>query len=118
MGLGLDLLPIVQALAAADPVYHDGSGLCTLCDARDGHAEECPWVQARAELAPLERAVGEAAECGSCRAPINWIVTKAGKRMPVDPRRLNVTTAEGVTVSGFTSHFATCPRAHEHRRKR
>lgn len=39
----------------------------------------------------------------SCRAPIFWIVTAAGKRMPVN--------ADG------TSHFATCPKAKEFRKR-
>lgn len=40
--------------------------------------------------------------CRSCSAPIVWIVTASGKRMPVDP--------DGV------SHFETCPNAAQHRR--
>lgn len=43
-------------------------------------------------------------DCRSCRAPIHWIVTAAGKRMPVNP--------DG------TSHFADCPNAATHRRAR
>jgi hypothetical protein len=42
--------------------------------------------------------------CKSCGAPIYWIVTPSGKRMPCNP--------DGV------SHFATCPHAAEHRRPR
>lgn len=40
-------------------------------------------------------------ECISCNAPIYWVVSRAGKRMPLDP--------DG------TSHFATCPAAKLHR---
>jgi hypothetical protein len=43
-------------------------------------------------------------ECRSCRAEIFWILTAAGKRMPVNP--------DGV------SHFATCPNADQHRKGR
>lgn len=43
-------------------------------------------------------------ECRSCRAPIFWILTPAGKPMPVDP--------DG------KSHFATCPDASKHRKPR
>lgn len=42
------------------------------------------------------------ARCRGCLQPIYWIITKAGKRMPVDP--------DG------TSHFATCPKAASFRR--
>jgi hypothetical protein len=44
------------------------------------------------------------ARCRSCRAEIAWSITPAGRRMPLD--------RDGV------SHFATCPYAAEHRRKR
>jgi Zn-finger protein len=42
--------------------------------------------------------------CKSCLAPIYWIETQAGKRMPVN--------ANGV------SHFADCPNAASHRKSR
>jgi hypothetical protein len=42
--------------------------------------------------------------CRTCTKPIYWVVTAAGKRMPVDP--------DGV------SHFATCQDAAQHRRAR
>jgi hypothetical protein len=45
-----------------------------------------------------------ARSCRSCGADIWWIVTAAGKKMPVD--------ADG------TSHFATCPNAAQHRKAR
>lgn len=41
--------------------------------------------------------------CRSCGAAVIWIVTEAGKRMPVD-------------ASTRESHFATCPNAAEHRK--
>jgi len=41
--------------------------------------------------------------CRGCGAKLYWIVTQAGKRMPVDP--------DG------TSHFATCPKADSFRGK-
>lgn len=43
--------------------------------------------------------------CNSCGADIVWIVTAAGKRMPVDART-------------HESHFATCPNAAHHRKPR
>jgi hypothetical protein len=45
-----------------------------------------------------------ASTCRGCGADVYWIITKAGKRMPVD--------GDG------TSHFATCPMSGEFRRKR
>lgn len=42
--------------------------------------------------------------CTSCASIIFWIVTAAGRKMPIDP--------DG------TSHFATCPNAASHRRAR
>lgn len=82
------------------------------------------------------------ARCGSCRAEVIWTVTAAtGKRMPVDAEPTpdgNVVLAAPTTRSGapvsyaaqvgallieddgvrFTSHFATCPNANEHRSHR
>jgi hypothetical protein len=43
-------------------------------------------------------------ECKSCGAPIYWITTKAGRRMPI--------TQMGI------SHFADCPNANQHRSSR
>lgn len=45
-----------------------------------------------------------ASKCRSCGAPIEWVLTESGKRMPVDP--------DG------TSHFVTCPEASKWRKKR
>lgn len=73
--------------------------------------------------------------CGSCGASIWWSVTEAGKSMPIDatpdpdgivfidrgvakvlgPIELAL-LAEG--APRWTSHFATCPNADEHRRSR
>ncbi|MCL2777740.1 MAG: hypothetical protein FWD73_07020 [Polyangiaceae bacterium] len=45
-----------------------------------------------------------ARNCTSCGAIIYWVRTKADRAMPVD--------------HDGTSHFATCPNAAKHRRKR
>lgn len=42
--------------------------------------------------------------CRSCDAPIAWIITEAGRSMPVNP--------DG------TSHFINCPNAKQHRKPR
>lgn len=43
-------------------------------------------------------------KCRSCKAPVFWIITEKGKRMPVNP--------DG------TSHFSNCPDAGNWRRDR
>lgn len=79
--------------------------------------------------------------CRGCGAPIAFIKTVKGKTMPVDPdpvdfvpdtagRALYV-TADGLVLhgappsdadpdvhQGWISHFATCPRAADFRRRR
>lgn len=54
-------------------------------------------------------------ECTSCRAPIVWLPTAAGRTMPV-----NAHTVEAGDVlfdhKKHESHFATCPHASAHRR--
>lgn len=42
--------------------------------------------------------------CSSCQARVMWVITPAGRKMPVDP---------GTDFS----HFATCPNADSHRRR-
>jgi hypothetical protein len=71
-------------------------------------------------------------KCRSCGAAIQWAITEAGKKMPldyvpdpngrvvfVDRERVRVLGAEELTTAQrYTSHFATCPHAGEHRRRR
>jgi hypothetical protein len=52
--------------------------------------------------------------CRSCKAPIVWIRTALGKRMPVNYERVNGCCPP---ASG-TSHFATCPNASDWRKPR
>lgn len=64
--------------------------------------------------------------CKSCAKPIRWIRTQErDKPMPVDARRISVmvptqSRRSGTPVAkqqwGYTSHFATCPDAAEHRK--
>jgi len=71
--------------------------------------------------------------CSSCGAPIAWAKTGSGKAMPLDaePNSAgNVELVGGVAKSWgsshewppgavrYTSHFATCAHAAEHRRPR
>jgi hypothetical protein len=78
----------------------------------------------------------QSATCRSCGGSIRWVLTGKGRRMPVDPDPVdngNVTLAvvagvvhatvhgdaTGITgVARYISHFATCPEAHKHRRRR
>jgi hypothetical protein len=66
--------------------------------------------------------------CKSCGAEIVWVVTPAGKSMPLDAKAQTVWVLEpeGATagspkakpVQARGSHFATCPNADEHRSSR
>lgn len=78
--------------------------------------------------------------CRGCGAPIVWIPTQAGKAMPCDPDLLTywakrggtkkIVTPNGEVISaelegplekatgvGYTSHFATCPKSSDFRRR-
>lgn len=76
--------------------------------------------------------------CRTCMRPVQWVLTTAGKRMPLDPEVWHLVpgagaavgvTADGQVLRGFkvsqhdpdatevrTSHFASCPQADGHRR--
>ena len=75
--------------------------------------------------------------CRSCGAKILWVKTKNGKNMPIDeesvePRDCEDTdilvSEEGAVAAAkfaqdadeiwHVSHFSTCPKAAEHRRKK
>lgn len=75
------------------------------------------------------------ASCTSCTAAIIWAVSEKGHRMPVDKDPTPSGNIELRDVGGdtpvavvhgkndppwagdrFVSHFATCPRARDHRR--
>ena len=59
--------------------------------------------------------------CKKCNAKIDWIVTSAGRKMPIDAfpaknkKRVAVETASGPV--DVVPHFATCPFAGEFKRK-
>lgn len=73
--------------------------------------------------------------CRSCRESVIWCLTEQGKRMPVDVEPVphgNLTLSDArptpvatvVSKSGrepgrrlYISHFATCPKSNQHRRK-
>lgn len=72
--------------------------------------------------------------CRSCKAPVLWTRTAAGKAMPLDPEPNpagNVVLVKGVAVvlgkraaegvaavegTRYMPHWATCPNAKEHKR--
>ncbi len=65
------------------------------------------------------------ARCKTCQAEIVWMLTSAGKRVPLDPpekryvENLTSTHRGQVEVQDtWLSHFATCPQADQHRKKR
>jgi hypothetical protein len=48
--------------------------------------------------------------CRSCKAPVVWFRTAAGKRMPVDEATTQPIDAEHqLDLKRHISHFATCP---------
>jgi len=83
-----------------------------------------------------------ASRCRSCRQPVVWVHTQAGKTMPLDPHPSaegNVTYTGRSTVNGagverpevrvaaqpallsdegphYVSHFTTCPQSEQWRR--
>lgn len=75
------------------------------------------------------------AECRSCGKPIEWVLTRNAKRMPLDafPSMSGdfvIDTSDDIPVCRKatpedvgryphrTSHFATCPNATQHRKPR
>ena len=59
-------------------------------------------------------------ECRSCHAPIIFVETKTGKKMPLDAKPFSaVQVKEGVgeVIQVYMPHWATCSKADQHRRK-
>lgn len=65
--------------------------------------------------------------CKGCGAPIEWVLTTGGKKMPVDPEPITVVLQVGKAVEGAEafrvvtgrqSHFASCPNADAFRKRR
>lgn len=55
-------------------------------------------------VTPAGYTFDNASTCSTCRAPIQWTITAKGNRAPLDP--------DG------KSHFATCPQAASHRKRK
>lgn len=77
--------------------------------------------------------VMRATSCQSCGAPIKWVVTEAGRNMPIDAepsekgnlllidryvRFVKTREREDRDVPLYISHFATCPDARAWKRSR
>jgi hypothetical protein len=63
-----------------------------------------------------EQVLRKGSTCRGCGVYIEWILTPAGKNMPVDPAEITLVTAEGKIVKGFMPHWATCPQAQDFKR--
>jgi len=57
-------------------------------------------------------------KCRGCNRTIDFIMTEVGKKMPIDLKKITIVTLDGKVVSGFTSHFATCPKSYEFKTKK
>jgi hypothetical protein len=106
----------------ADVCIHElAPGTCSLC--KNGPT---PRAEERDE---------EVARCASCEAPVIWVVTEKGKRMPIDAKpdpvngRFRILKGDSVDFVKdseleanvkplFASHFATCPDSASWRRSR
>jgi hypothetical protein len=59
-------------------------------------------------------------KCRSCGARIQWVEMESGSRMPLDVNSQRMVVVgddgKGHVLAAFTSHFATCPNASEHRK--
>jgi hypothetical protein len=55
--------------------------------------------------------------CRSCNAKIIWFKTKDWRNMPVDADTVEANDTE-LDLERHVSHFATCPNADKHRKKR
>lgn len=79
-------------------------------DSKEGKTNSCQQCEEAAKkMSNLLKLLGNVTTCGSasrpgCGAPILWVVTKAGKKMPLN--------GDG------TTHWATCPKAIEFRREK
>ena len=59
----------------------------------------------------------EVKKCRSCGADIYWIKMQSGKFNPVDIKKQVIVTESGEIVSGYISHFSTCPQSMKWRKK-
>ena len=60
---------------------------------------------------------GEVHFCRSCGKAMIWMTTKLGKSMPIDAESYTAGDLE-FDAAKHRSHFATCPNADRHRKKK
>jgi hypothetical protein len=65
----------------------------------------------------LEKHEARIRNCKSCMKRIIWFKTAAGKNMPVDAETVEADDEE-LDLARHQSHFASCPKADQHRRPR
>lgn len=76
------------------------------------------------------------AECSGCSAPMRWVLTVGGRRMPLNPEphpagnvvlrdtkhglRAEVLTGSQLPAqeTAYRAHFVTCPRSSDYRRRK
>lgn len=111
-GLALELLTSVGVLAYGlfwDPDVHSVRHARSVDEMSEDRKPKQPYefiVPDGSDVVPCE---GK-----SCKMNVIWIVTKAGKRMPLSASTCR--DVDGTTVA--ISHFADCPDAGRFRRRR
>lgn len=66
--------------------------------------------------------MNEVSTCRSCGAPVIWVLTSVGKRMPLDAEpvlrfvRSGRAGESAQLVKTYGSHFVTCPHADKWRK--
>jgi hypothetical protein len=60
--------------------------------------------------------------CKGCQEIIKLIEMESGMRMPVDSKPISIVVlnpdGKGRTITGFMTHFATCPQADKFKRRK
>lgn len=102
---------------SAAPTYYGKCGACGVKRA-DPLTETCASCGEAYRTSNELNAPGQS-RCRACGAEIFFIrAAKSGKNIPVNTARVVITTKDGHTVSGYVSHFATCPKASSFRKQR
>lgn len=57
------------------------------------------------------------AKCRGCGEPIEWWITKSGRRMPISVVEVKDKPVGPIKEFKRVSHFAVCPNADDFRRK-
>ena len=60
-------------------------------------------------------------DCRSCGAPIYWVTTSNGKKMPLDTgaeQKFVMRDGTAHMERVYQSHFVTCPNATQHRKNK